>query len=808
MSALAGRLRAAAGAARRGLARAADFGEQGVTLNRFVFASLVLVAARLEAPSGAEARRFLVEGLPWLQAYVGVAGLVQVHLLIWPERCFWRRILAVWADSAIISYGLHVGSGASAFLYPLYLWMILGNGLRLGAVYMAAGVVSAATGFAATIWFTPFWRQNPGLSAGLFLALVTMPAYGALLLRRVAEARAEAERANRAKTLLLANVSHELRTPLTAILGLSDLLTRARLDDAQRKMVQTIRAAADVLLRHIEALLTLSRDEIGVEAPPVETVDLYALLVSLRDVLAVEADRKNVRLGLSIDAGVPRFIRAESGLLLDTIQNLGGNAVKFTGAGAVAIHVSAKEADGGLLLRIEVRDTGIGIDKAAQDRIFEAFVQGGPKIAARFGGSGLGLAIARRRIEARGGRIGVESAPGRGALFWFELAVAPDPGAPSVASAASVGAGRAVAPPLDFDGAQAWDAGQAHGPACVIASAPFDALALARRFALAAVARRDRPEEIAAARRLAARLGELAGGLAEAARDSGEGKAAPRGMGRKILLAEDNGVNRMIFEAILSGAGYQVTPVGDGEAALDAMLIEDFDLFLLDLNMPRIDGVEAARLYGVARSGASRTPIVALTADARAARREECRQAGMAACLVKPIAAEALLDALDAALRDGAPAAPAPPRRRAGETGAAPDLDPKSIDALAALGGEDFLRQVVREFIEEGGRTAERMIAAVERGDLHAFGREAHALESSAGNVGAAALARLCRTWRGLGQQAFALYGDDHLDDLRAAWRRTAAAIDRSLAARGAPPRRGATASDRHVQNRPVAKSS
>jgi two-component system, sensor histidine kinase RpfC len=812
MSALADRWRAAAAKAWRGRAPAADFGEQGITLARLVLASLVLFAGGLEAFSGAEARRFVAKGLPGLQAYLAVVGVVEAHFLIWPERRFWRRILGICGDAAIITYGLYIGSGASAFLYPLYLWMILGNGLRLGAVYMAAAVVSAATGFAAVIRLTPFWRHNTALSAGLFLALVTMPAYGALLLRRVAVARAEAERANRAKTLLLANVSHELRTPLTAILGLGDLLTTTRLDDGQRKMVKTIRGAGGILLRHIEGLLTVSRDEIAAKAPPVETVDLYALMVSLRDMLAVEADRKGIRLGLSMDVGAPRFIRAESGLLLDTIQNLGGNAVKFTDRGAVALHVLAKDAGGGLLLRIEARDTGIGIDKAAQDRIFETFVQGGPDIAARFGGSGLGLAIARRRIEARGGRIGVESEPGRGAVFWFELMVE----RAARAASASADSARDVAPPLCFDGAQAWggpwDAPQAPGPVCVVASAPFDALALARRFALAAVARRDRPEEIAAARSIAAQLDELAGGLAAAAGDAAEEKVQPRGMGRKILLAEDNGVNRMIFAAILSGAGYEVTPVGDGEAALDAMLSEDFDLFLLDLNMPKIDGVEAARLYRLARAGVSRAPIVALTADAGAARREECEQAGMAACLVKPIAAEALLDALDAAQQqrakkwkpvfrknaaetkesgaDGAAAVFAPPCRRATEKGAPPDLDPKSIDALAALGGEDFLRQVVREFIDEGGRIAERMIVAVGRADLHAFGREAHALESSAGNVGAAALARLCRTWRALGQEAFALSGDDCLDDLRQVWRRTAVALDAAVASRGATPGR------------------
>ena len=170
-----------------------------------------------------------------------------------------------------------------------------------------------------------------------------------------------------------------------------------------------------------------------------------------------------------------------------------------------------------------------------------------------------------------------------------------------------------------------------------------------------------RPATSTAAQSVAAQLAELAGGRAEAARDEACAVDAPRGAGRKILLAEDNGVNRMIFGAILSGGGYRVTAVGDGEAALEAMVSEDFDLLLLDLNMPKIDGVEAARLYRLARAGHFRAPILALTADASARRRAECEAAGMAACLVKPIAAEALLAALDAALRTGKTQAPAPP---------------------------------------------------------------------------------------------------------------------------------------------------
>ena len=756
-------------------------------LNRLAFAILVLSASALQARNGGSGgRRFLDEGLPSLQAYVAFIGLAQAHLALWPNESRLRRTIAIFADAAFVSYGLWLGGAASAFLLPLYLWMILGNGMRLGVAYMAVSVISAVVGFGANVWATPFWRENVALSAGLSFAIVTMPVYGALLLRRIAEARAEAERASQAKTLLLANVSHELRTPLTAILGLGDMLKKTGLDGGQREMVQTICGAANVLLRHIEGLLTVSRDEIGADARQVERVDLYALLISLRAMLAVEADKKGVRLGLAIEGGTPRHIRSEPGLLLDVVQNLGGNAVKFTPAGAVAIHVAAVNREGhGLVLRVEVRDTGIGVDAAAQERIFDAFVQAGPEIGAHFGGAGLGLAIARRRLEARGGSIGVESHPGHGALFWFELAIerddskkAPRPQPPQ-------------APPASFAGAEAAICAQSQEPVYVIAEDGFDALALARRFALAAIVRRADPDAIALASEAVADLVEASGGREEALVAP---NPAARGGGRAILLAEDNGVNRMIFERILLGGGYRVTSVADGEAALDAILSGTFDLILLDLNMPGIDGLEVARLYQFARVGAERAPIIALTADAVAERRKDCQAAGMAACLVKPIAPEALLDALDDVLRAVGPQGAIPPAGPSADR--ASDVDKSSIAALARLGGEEFVRKVVAEFIGESAQITERMVVAVEQGDLEAFRREAHALESSAGNVGAAELARLCRKWRARSPEAFVLYGDDCLDDLRGEWGRTITALNRGVAQRAnrAPGGRGAAA--------------
>jgi two-component system sensor histidine kinase RpfC len=693
---------------------------------------------------------------------------------------------------------MNCGGDASAYLFPLYFWMILGNGLRFGGRFMGAAVVSAAAGFAATVASTPFWSDHMAFSCGLFLALLIIPLYGGLLLRRLAEAHAEAKRANHAKTLLLACVSHELRTPLTAIVGLSALLRETRLDEEQREMVQTLSSAGSLLLRHVEGLLTLSRDEINPDKAAPERVDLLEMLISLRALLAVEAEKKGLALGLCVEADTPRHIVVEPDLLRDVLQNLVGNAVKFTPRGAVAIHagVIARDAESADL-RVEVHDTGIGLEKAAQKRIFESFVQADPDIGRRFGGSGLGLAIARRRLETRGGRIGVESEIGEGACFWFELTVGIDRraaatedfdaprDAPLTPRDAQCTPRDAQCTPRDaqctprepfeklpFDGPQ-----QAE-PVCLTATGSFNALALARRFAYVALARDDDSETRARGRALAARMKVLAAGQAGAPAE-GERRPDHRREPRKILLAEDNGVNRMVLDKILGRAGHVTTLVDDGEAALEAMLEGDFDLILLDLNMPGINGVEAAGLYRMALPPEARAPILALTADADQVRRAQCEQAGMIGVLTKPVTPDALLNAVAAACRTPTAVPPRPAARE--PEGLIPALDPAALAALAALGGDAFLCDVSRQFLRESEQIVERLTRAVESCDFNAFRHEAHALNSSAGNIGAVGLARLCREWRDAGPDRLALHGAEFLDALRCEWSRVWFALHKEL---------------------------
>jgi two-component system sensor histidine kinase RpfC len=325
---------------------------------------------------------------------------------------------------------------------------------------------------------------------------------------------------------------------------------------------------------------------------------------------------------------------------------------------------------------------------------------------------------------------------------------------------------------------QPFDGPQQAEPVCLTATGSFDALALARRFAYVALARDDDPETQARGRELAARMKVLAAGQAGAPAE-GERRTDHRREPRKILLAEDNGVNRMVLDKILGRAGHVTTLVDDGEAALEAMLEGDFDLILLDLNMPGINGVEAAGLYRMALPPEARAPILALTADADLERRAQCEQAGMVGVLTKPVTPEALLEAIAAACRTQTEARPRPAASE--PEGLTAALDPAALAALAALGGDAFLCDVSRQFLCESEQIVERLTRAVEVCDFKSFRHEAHALNSSAGNIGAAALARLCRAWRDAGPDRLSLHGAEFLDALRCEWSRVWFALHKEL---------------------------
>ncbi|MDB5650234.1 MAG: rpfC 1, partial [Hyphomicrobiales bacterium] len=403
--------------------------EHELTLSRLALSLVAFSCLFIGYLSGGTAQQRLLHDLGgYFLLYTIVTALLFAHLVAHPGVSRLRRLIGIPLDIGVVAYLMHAGGEMTAFTYSIYLWAIFGNGFRFGVEYLTVAAVVGFASFLTVILTTPFWRDHPELSGGLLFGLVILPAYVSMLIRRLSEAKRQAEEASRAKSLFLASISHELRTPLNAVIGLSDILLGTKLERDQSEMARTIGKAGRSLLSLINSILDVSRMELG-KKPQMGELDLHALLRDIRVMLSVQAQAKGIRLSLHIDPKLPRQIVGSYRHFEEVLINLTGNAVKFTSDGYVLVTARLLSAaqDGPMRLRFEVADTGIGIAPEAQARIFENFTQADESIIDRFGGTGLGLSIARQLVEAHGGKIGVDSKPGHGSTFWFEIEVLPAP---------------------------------------------------------------------------------------------------------------------------------------------------------------------------------------------------------------------------------------------------------------------------------------------------------------------------------------------------------------------------------------------
>lgn len=692
-----------------------------------------------------------------------------------------RRFMAMATDFGAITLAMYFGGEAGAPLYPLYLWVILGNGFRFGVFYLLVSTGLAVGGFGVVLATAPPWKGLPMLSLGLFAGLIAVPAYCATLIRKLTEAKVQAEAASRAKSRFLAMISHELRTPLNAIIGMSDLLFRSRLDDDQLDMSRTIQLSGQALLSLIDSVLDFSRIEAGKTTISNDTVDLHNGLAELVSVVRHQAAEKSLALYVSIGADVPPSIVADWPHIRQILTNLLANAVKFTDRGWVSLQVSREAAAGGDRLSFVVEDTGIGIPENKLEVIFDAFAQVEDSMNRCFGGSGLGLAISQQLAESMGGRLSVASRVGVGSRFRVDLPLVSQPSEiplplplhviafgedlpPSVEAGlvsrvslpkneaeagALVGAATIRQPvalvlhqslvgqaggliataqaqgvPIVMFGASAAALPQAL--VTLTEDAPSSRLGVALRVALLFAGRGNHPEEPSAEQQSSRPL--------------------------RILVAEDNRVNVKVVRKILERAGHQTTVVGTGDGLLDALEAGSYDIVVADVNMPGMPLTDVVKLFRMANSDLPPLPIVALSADATVETRRECEAAGVDVYLTKPVVATMLLATIERLTRVEQPGLPfaganvSDLTKHPGFTGpAALPVDWQAIDALVALGDEELVRELATDFYDDACGLIDAMEDAVAEGDIRHFRAECHALRSCAANVGARSVARLCQ---------------------------------------------------------------